>query len=102
MILEKERKAIIDRAHVLPVRRQTTALNIFRGRVYYVPRAVSAGEFTIMRRLDELHFEFPVAGSRMHRGLLAGEGIKIGRRRVRTYMEADGHRDTLLTSACEP
>jgi hypothetical protein len=36
-----------------------------------------------MRWLDELHLEFPFAGSRMLRGLLVGEGIKIGRRRSR-------------------
>ena len=27
-----------------------------------------------MRRIDELHLEFPFAGSRMLRGLLAAEG----------------------------
>ena len=32
----------------------------------------------IMRRLDRLHLEFPFAGSRMLRGLLAAEGCKIG------------------------
>jgi putative transposase len=39
-----------------------------------------------MRRLDRLHLEFPFAGSRMLRGLLAAEGCKIGRRHVKTLM----------------
>ncbi|MFT5507718.1 MAG: putative transposase [Hyphomicrobiaceae bacterium] len=81
---------MIDRAHDLPVTRQAATLNISRGSVYYLPRAVTAGELAIMRRLDELHLEFPFAGSRMLRGLLAGEGIKIGRRRVRTLMKRMG------------
>jgi putative transposase len=81
---------MIDRAHDLPVTRQAATLNISRGSVYYLPRAIPAGELAIMRRLDELHLEFPFAGSRMLRGLLAGEGIKVGRRRVRTLMKRMG------------
>jgi putative transposase len=81
---------MIDRAHDLPVTRQAAVLNISRGSVYYLPRAIPAGELTIMRRLDELHLEFPFAGSRMLRGLLAGEGINVGRRRVRTLMKRMG------------
>jgi putative transposase len=81
---------MIDRAHDLPVTRQAAVLNISRGSVYYLPRAVPAGELAVMRRLDELHLEFPFAGSRMLRGLLAGEGINVGRRRVRTLMKRMG------------
>lgn len=39
-----------------------------------------------MRRIDELHLEYPFAGSRMLRGLLQGEGHAAGRRHVRTLM----------------
>jgi putative transposase len=81
---------MIDRCHELPVTRQAEALNISRGSVYYLPRTVPTGDLAIMRRLDELHLEFPFAGSRMLRGLLAGEGIKVGRRRVRTLMKRMG------------
>ena len=34
--------------------------------------------------------EFPFAGSRMLRGLLAAEGYKIGRRHVKTLMQRMG------------
>ena len=81
---------MIDRGHDLAITRQAEALNISRGSVYYLPRPVSAADLAIMRRLDELHLQFPFAGSRMLRGLLAGEGIKVGRRHVRTLI-ADGH-----------
>jgi putative transposase len=43
-----------------------------------------------MHRLDRLHIEYPFAGSRMLRGLLAAEGCKIGRRHVRTLMRRMG------------
>ena len=43
-----------------------------------------------MRQLDELHLEFPFAGARMLRGLLAARGSKIGRRHVKTLMKRMG------------
>jgi putative transposase len=81
---------MIDRAHDLPISKQAEALNISRGSVYYLPRPVSEADLAIMRRLDRLHLEFPFAGSRMLRGLLAAEGCKIGRRHVKTLMQRMG------------
>ena len=81
---------MIDRTHDLPITRQAKSLNISRGSVYYLPRPVSACDLAIMRRLDRLHLEFPFAGSRMLRGLLAAEGCKIGRRHVKTLMRRMG------------
>jgi hypothetical protein len=43
-----------------------------------------------MRRIDELHMEFPFAGARMLARLLRREGHEIGRRRVRTLMKRMG------------
>jgi putative transposase len=85
-----ERKAMIDRAHDLPIAKQAEALNISRGSVYYLPRPVSEADLAIMRRLDRLHLEYPFARSRMLRGLLAAEGCKIGRRHVKTLMRRMG------------
>jgi putative transposase len=81
---------MIDRAHDLPISKQAAALNISRGSVYYLPRPVPEADLAIMRRLDRLHLEFPFAGSRMLRGLLAAEGCKIGRRHVKTLMRRMG------------
>ena len=67
---------MIDREHDLPIAKQAEALNISRGSVYYLPRPVSAADLALMRRIDELHLEFPFAGSRMLRGLLAAEGAR--------------------------
>ena len=75
-----ERKAMIDREHDLPITKQAEILKVSRGSVYYLPRPVSSADLEIMQRLDRLHLEFPFAGSRMLRGLLAFQGYKIGRR----------------------
>jgi putative transposase len=81
---------MIDREHELPIARQAAALNISRGSVYYLPRPVPDADLAIMRRLDRLHLEYPFAGSRLLRGLLAAEGCKIGRRHVKTLMRRMG------------
>ena len=81
---------MIDRSHDLPVARQAVALGISRGSVYYLPRPVSAPDLVLMRRIDALHLEFPFAGSRMLRDLLAAEGIAVGRLHVATLMKRMG------------
>lgn len=43
-----------------------------------------------MRRIDELHLEYPFAGSRILRDMLRQEGQKIGRKHVSTMMKKMG------------
>ena len=81
---------MIDRAHDLPIIRQAEALRVSRSSVYYLPRSVPEADLAIMRRLDRLHLEYPFAGARMLKGLLAAEGSKIGRRHVKTLMRRMG------------
>jgi putative transposase len=81
---------MIDRQHDLPITKQAKALGISRGCVYYLPRSVSPADLDIMRRIDELHLDFPFAGSRMLRDLLNAEGIQIGRQHVVTLMRRMG------------
>ena len=81
---------MIDRQHDLPITKQAKALGISRGCVYYLPRSVSPADLGIMRRMDELHLDFPFAGSRMLRDLLNAEGIQIGRQHVATLMRRMG------------
>ncbi len=81
---------MIDREHDLPITKQAKTLGISRGSVYYLPRPVPASDLAIMRRMDELHLEFPFAGSRMLRDLLNREGTRIGRRHVATLMRRMG------------
>lgn len=81
------REKMIDREHSLPLARQARELGISRGSIYYLPRPVSAADLVIMRRIDELHLEFPFAGSRMLRDVLRQEGVKVGRLHVATLMK---------------
>jgi putative transposase len=81
---------MIDRTHELPLTRQAKILNLSRSGLYYRPRPVSPAELAIMRRMDELHLDYPFAGSRMLRDLLRGEGVEIGREHVATLMKRMG------------
>src|SRR5687768_5693561 len=69
-----ERQAMIDRSHDLPITRQARMLNVSRGSVYYLPRPASAADLALMRRMDELHLDYPFAGSRMLRDLRDRQG----------------------------
>jgi len=77
---------MIDRDHDLPVTKQADVVGIARSTVYYLPRPVSAADLALMKLIDKLHLEFPFAGSRMLRRLLAIEGSQVGRRHVKTLM----------------
>ena len=47
-------------------------------------------ELAIMWRIDELHLNYPFAGSRMLRDMLQAEGVAIGRDLVGTLMRRMG------------
>ncbi len=81
---------MIDRNHGLSLVRQAKALNIGRGSIYYKPRPVSPEDLSAMRRIDELHLDYPFAGSRMLRDFLNRAGVSIGRRHVATLMKRMG------------
>ncbi|MEY9416201.1 hypothetical protein ABIF69_002643 [Bradyrhizobium japonicum] len=70
---------MIDRDHDLSIVRQAKVLKLARSTVYYEPRPVSAEDLALMRRLDELHLDYPFAGARMLRSLLRREGVYAGR-----------------------
>lgn len=81
---------MIDRDHALTISQQAKLLNISRGTAYYQGQDVSAADLALMRRMDELHLNYPFAGSRMLRDMLRLEGSMVGRRHVRTLMRRMG------------
>lgn len=81
---------MLERTAKLSVSRQAILLGISRGSIYYQNRPVSDADLKLMHRIDKLHTEFPFAGSRMLRGLLAQEGFKVGRLHVATLMKRMG------------
>jgi putative transposase len=81
---------MIDRGHELSITRQARALGISRSIVYYQPQPVPAADLALMRRIDELHLDYPFAGSRMLQKLLKREGFEVGRLHVRSLMKRMG------------
>jgi len=81
---------MIDPEHGLPIKQQAAALGISRSSVYYQARPVSVEDLWLMRQIDELHLNYPFAGSRMLRNLLSHRGLEIGRRHLRTQMRRMG------------
>ncbi len=75
---------MIDRNDDLAVSRQAKVLGISGGSVYYLRRIVSTGDLALMRRIDELHLDYPFAGSRMLQSFLVREGYDAGRLHVAT------------------
>jgi putative transposase len=72
--------------HALPIAQQAQLAGIAYQAFYYHPQPVSEVDLQLMRRIDELHLEYPFAGGRMLARLLSREGLKVGRRHVRTLM----------------
>jgi putative transposase len=81
---------MIAPTHALSITRQAQLLGISRGAVYYLPRAVSAADLALMRRIDALHLEHPFMGARMLRDQLQREGLRAGRRHIGTLMRRMG------------
>jgi len=51
----------------MPMPRHAELLAISRSNLYYLPRPTSESDLALMRRIDELHLNYPFAGSRMLR-----------------------------------
>jgi len=81
---------MIDRNSKLSIKRQCAILQLPRSTAYYEPAELSEADHGLMRRIDELHLQYPFAGSRMLRGLLKQAGHTVGRRHVRTLMRKMG------------
>ena len=81
---------MIDRSHELALATQARLLGVARSTIYREPLPVPASDLAVMRRIDELHLDYPFAGSRMMRAMLVNEGIAIGRTHVRTLMRRMG------------
>jgi putative transposase len=81
---------MITSAHPLPITRQCQLLALPRSSAYYTPQPVSAEGLALMRQIDELHLEYPFAGSRMLRDLLRLRGMAVGRKHVATLMRRMG------------
>ena len=64
------------------MRHQCELLDLCRGTYYYQCSPETDENLALMRRLDELHLEHPVYGSRKLAVSLRREGLTINRKRV--------------------
>ena len=74
----------------LSVSRQCALLDVSRSSLYYRPKGESAENLALMRRMDELHMEYPFYGSRQMMRHLCREGVTAGRHRIRRLMRLMG------------
>jgi putative transposase len=81
---------MIDRGAKVTVTRQAELLALSRSSVYYTPRTLSNRDLRMMRRLDELHLQWPFYGSRKLTWELQKDGHEVGRRHVVTLMRRMG------------
>ena len=78
---------MIDLDHALSLGRQAKGLGISRSGVHYIPRPTLDADLAIMRRIGELHLEYPFVGGRMLKGLFKAEGYEAGGHHVSTPMK---------------
>jgi len=81
---------MMDPSHDVSITRQAELVGISRASVYYAPRPLPEADLKLMRRIDELHLEYPFAGARMLRDLLNQGGFAVGRKHVGTLMRRMG------------
>ena len=73
---------MINPDHGLSLTRQAK-LQLSRASIYYEPVGTSQADLKLMRRIDELHLQWPFLGSRMLRNMLRLEGSRSGANTLR-------------------
>jgi putative transposase len=86
----RARRGLIGPDERTSIRRQCELLGVSRSSVYYDPVEPDAEELELMRRIDELHLEFPFYGSRSIARALRNKGCQVNRKRVQRLMRLMG------------
>ena len=86
----RARRRLIGPDERASVRRQCELLGVARSSVYYVPVEPDAEQLELMRRIDEMHLEFPFYGSRSIARELRERGFRVNRKRVQRLMRVMG------------
>ena len=85
-----DRRAMLDRADKsLSVRRQCALLGVARSGVYRVRKPANDNDGALMRRVDELHLEYPFYGSRRMAVVLRDDGWVVNRKRAERVMRLE-------------
>lgn len=81
---------MLNPEHGPSLMRQAERLDLSRTSLLYPPVVTCALDLQLMRRLDELHLQWPFMGSRMLRDTLRLEGFRVGRRHVAILLRKIG------------
>jgi len=84
------RQNLVEPCAELSIRRQCELMEISRSGFYYEPLSESAENLALMRRLDELHLDYPAYGSRRLMVLLQREAWEVNRKRVARLLQLMG------------
>ena len=84
------RQELVEPCLDLSIRKQCELVGISRSGYYYEPCPETEENLVLMRRLDELHMEKPVYGSRRLTVLLRREGWTVNRKRVTRLLDIMG------------
>ena len=84
------RRDLVEPCPELSLQRQCELVGISRSGFYYEPVPESEENLALMRRLDELHLEHPVYGSRRLTAVLRREGQEVNRKRVARLLQLMG------------
>ena len=82
----KKYKVTENRESPLPLSTVADLLDVNRTSAYYQPKGPSDFEIMVKHKIDEIHTESPSWGSRQISKTLQRQGICIGRRKTRRYM----------------
>ena len=86
-----DRRRQVDHADPgLSIVTQCRLLKIARSTLYYQPVPAGADELAVMRRIDELHLEYPFYGSRRMAVVLRDDGWVVNRKRTQRLMRLMG------------
>ena len=86
----KIRRQFVEANESLSMRRQCEVLGINRSSLYYESVGPDAEDLALMRRVDELHLEFPFYGSRRVARELRSQGLVANRKRIQRLMRLMG------------
>jgi len=86
----KVRRGFVRAGELLSMRRQCELLRISRSSLYDESVGPDPEDLALMRRIDELHLEFPFYGSRRVARELRGRGLLVNRKRIQRLMRLMG------------
>jgi putative transposase len=75
---------------LLPVAAQCRLLKVARSTLYYQPVPARPDDLAVMRRIDELHLEYPFYGSHRTAAVLRNDGWVVNRKRAQMLMRMMG------------